>query len=117
MGGAPYFDFTLAPASDSQLTGVCDWLRTSPESIFVQTAVCFRHTPQGLIALLGRMLRRVTPNEKSQRLLNSADEFVAVLKHEFRLDLPEATILWPTICARHDEIFPPEPIAGSTPRS
>jgi N-hydroxyarylamine O-acetyltransferase len=105
MGGAPYFDFTLEPASMEQLGATCHWLRTSPDSIFLQTALAFRHTPDGLVALLGRTLRRIRPGEKSSELIDSADEFVTALKREFELDVPEAATLWPEICAKHEELF------------
>jgi len=104
-GGAPYFDFTQAPASPDQLNATCRWLSTSPESIFVQTALAFRHTPDGIVSLLGRAHRRIRPDGKETRLLNSAEEFVAVLKRDFDLDVPEAADLWPAIHAKHEELF------------
>jgi N-hydroxyarylamine O-acetyltransferase len=105
QGGAPYFDFSLEPADPDQLSATCRWLSTSPDSIFVQTALGFRHTPQGVVGLLGRTLRRIRPGEKTSELIGSADEFVAVLKGEFDLDMPEAAALWPAICAKHAELF------------
>ncbi|MDP3855164.1 arylamine N-acetyltransferase [Phenylobacterium sp.] len=104
-GGAPYFDFTLAPASPDELGATCRWLSTSPESIFVQTALAFRHTPDGIVALLGRAHRRIRPDGKETTLLNSAEEFVAVLKQDFGLDVPEAAAAWPAIRAKHEELF------------
>ena len=104
-GGAPYFDFTLAPASPEQLSATCQWLSTSPDSIFVQTALAFRHTPAGIVSLLGRAHRRIRPDGKQTILLNSAEEFVAVLKRDFDIDAPEAAALWPAICAKHEELF------------
>lgn len=105
LGGAAYFDFQDAPADRAQLETRAQWLRTSPESIFTQTALAFRHREAGVTALLGRVLRRVTPNQKTSKLIESADEFVAVLSRDFSLDLPEAARLWPAICAKHDELF------------
>lgn len=104
-GGAPFFDFQNAPASPDQLADTCNWLSTSPDSIFVQTAICQRHRPEGIDVLLGRVLRKVTPAGKADRLLASADEFVRVLDTTFGLDLPEAADLWPAICAKHEELF------------
>ncbi len=105
FGGAPYFDFTLATARDEDLATTCQWLRTSPESIFTQVAIVQRHTPEGLVVLLGRMLRRIQPDGKSHTLIGSSEELVDVLAREFGLDLPEAATLWPAICAKHDELF------------
>lgn len=104
-GGAPFFDFEDKPADPEQLAGTCQWLSTSPESIFVQTAICQRHRPDGIDVLLGRVLRDVTPDGKTDRLLGSAVEFVRVLQNVFGLDVPEAADLWPAICAKHEELF------------
>ncbi len=104
-GGAPYFDFQDTPALNEELAATCHWLSSSPDSIFVQTALCFRHQPDGVRVILGRVLRKVTPEGKTDVLMNSADEFVAALKSEFGLDLPDAASLWPAICAKHDELF------------
>jgi N-hydroxyarylamine O-acetyltransferase len=105
QGGAPYFDFSLAPADPDRLAATCRWLSTSPDSIFTQTALGFRHTPAGIVGLLGRTVRRVQPDSKTTELIESADEFVAVLKLEFGLDVPDAAALWPAICAKHAELF------------
>ena len=105
QGGAPYFDFRLEPAKADQLSATCQWLASSPDSIFTQTALGFRHTDDGIVGLLGRTVRRVQPGRKSTELISSADEFIAVLQHEFDLDIPEAAQLWPTICAKHDQLF------------
>ena len=106
QGGAPYFDFRLEPAAPEQLNATCQWLATSPDSIFVQTALAFRHTQGGITSLLGRTIRHIQPGQKTSELITSADEFVAVLQHEFGLDIPEAATLWPAICAKHIELFP-----------
>ncbi|MEO8114801.1 MAG: arylamine N-acetyltransferase [Phenylobacterium sp.] len=105
LGGAPNFDFTLEPADPAHLAAKCQELQTSPQSIFVMTAICQRHTPEALLLLRGRALRRVRPGEKEDRLLGSADEFVEVLARDFDLDLPEAAALWPRICERHEMLF------------
>lgn len=105
LGGPPYFDFQLRPADPEQLNATCQWLATSPDSIFAQTALGFRHTPDGIVALLGRTIRRVRPGEKTTESIDSADHFVSVLKREFGLDVPEVAALWPAICAKHDELF------------
>lgn len=105
QGGAPYFDFRLEPAAPEQLKATCQWLATSPDSIFVQTALGFRHTSDGIVGLLGRTIRRIQPGQKTTELIGSADEFVAILHREFDLDLPEAATLWPAICAKHIELF------------
>jgi len=104
-GGAPSFDFNVAPADETLFATKCSWLQTAQESIFVQNAVCQRFTPAGISILRGRTIRRIAGESASDTLLNSADEFIHVLESEFALNVPEARALWPKICARHDALF------------
>ncbi len=104
-GGAPSFDFNLAQADETLLAAQCDWLQTSEQSIFVQNAVCQRATEEGLCILRGRILRVLTPHEQTDRLVADAGEYVALLDEIFDLKLPEAAVLWPKICARHEALF------------
>ena len=71
-------------------------------------AVVQRHAHDRLSMMRGRTLKVLTPGGTSERLLNSADEYVATLKSEFGLDLPEAVTLWPKIVARHEVLFGPK---------
>lgn len=111
MGGAKSFDFTLAPADPAPMRAMCDWLATSPESIFTQATMAYRFGPSGIIMLLGRVLRHVSPGRRRDRLIESADEFVGLLADAFGLDIPEASGLWPGICATHAKLYPPAPEA------
>lgn len=105
FGGAAYFDFRDEPANPAQLATTCQWLATSPQSVFTQTALAFRHRPDGVVSLLGRTFNKIRPTGKTTQMIGAADEFVALLRHEFDLDLPQAATLWPAICAKHDELF------------
>ncbi len=105
-GGAPNFDFTLEPADPALLAAKCHELQTSPGSVFVQTAIAQRHMGNEIRLLRGLALRRRRGMAAEDTLIGSADEFVAVLKREFELDLPEAAAVWPNIVARHAELFP-----------
>ena len=105
LGSAPYFDFTEAVASDTALNTTFQWLRTSPDSVFTQFPIVQRHTPEGLVIILGRTLRRVRPGERTQVLLESADAFIDILAREFDLDVPEMAAQWPAICAKHEALF------------
>lgn len=111
-GGAPSFDFTAAPADEGVLAARCQWLQSDPDSMFVQNAVVQRHTPDSILQLRGRVLRRARPGGVETHLIESADEYVGVLDRELALDLPEAASLWPRICARHDEVFGAAAAAG-----
>ncbi len=103
--GAPSFDFNLVEADEALLARKCDWLQISQESVFVQNAICQRHTAMGLSVLRGRMLRHLTPDGHKDRVLADADEYVTALDDVFGLKLPEAALLWPKICARHEMLF------------
>jgi N-hydroxyarylamine O-acetyltransferase len=104
-GGAFSYDVRLVPADEALLAEKCDWLQTAPESPFVQNLIVQRHSPQGLRVLRGRVLKHALPDSESERLLESADDLVAVLKDEFDLDVPEAAGLWPRIVKRHDVVM------------
>ena len=105
FGGATSFDFVAEAADPALLSERCHVLQTAPDSAFVLNAVVQRFTPQALLQLRGRTLRRVQPGAKQERLLNSADELVEVLAGDFGLDLPDAASLWPRIVERHDQLF------------
>jgi N-hydroxyarylamine O-acetyltransferase len=108
-GGAPNFDFSLAPADPARLAAVCETLQTSPASIFVMTAIAQRHLGEEIRLLRGRFFRRLTPQTKTDSLIDSAEAFVALLKREFELDVPEAAGIWDHVCATHERLFPQPP--------
>lgn len=104
-GGVDSFDFNLAPADEAQLSRQCRWLQSADESPFVQNVICQRFTADGLAVLRGRVLRHVTPQGVSERVIANAAAFVAVLREVFDLDMPEAAALWPAVKARHEALF------------
>ena len=104
-GGAPSFDFRNAPADEAAMADRCQWLQTDPASVFVQNAVVQRHCPDRLLLMRGRTLRTLTVTEAVDRLVADADDYVATLRADFALDLPEAASLWSTIAARHEALF------------
>lgn len=108
-GGAPNFDVSLEPADLAQLSAKCQELQTSPASAFVTTAIAQRHMPGEIRMLRGRAFRRITLDGKTDHVIDDAAAFVALLKNEFELDLPEAASIWDRVCARHEEMFPPQP--------
>lgn len=108
-GGAPNFDFTLDPADPALLSAKCHELQTSPASVFVMTAVAQRHLGDEIRLLRGRTFRRLRPGAKEDSLIDTAEDFVALLKREFHLDVPEAAGIWDRVRARHDELFAKAP--------
>ena len=103
-GGAASFDFTLEAADEAMLAERCSWLQSAPESPFVQNAVLQHHIDGGIWQMRGRVLRKLTPGSESDYLIESAPEYVGVLREAFGLHLPEAAELWPKICARHEQL-------------
>jgi hypothetical protein len=67
--------------------------------------MAYRFTPDGIVILLGRVVRRVTPGRRTDTLVGGPDELVAVLKSEFDLDVPEAASLWSDICQKHEVFY------------
>lgn len=111
--GDPFsFDFSLASPDESLFASKCDYLQTDPKSSFVQNLVVQRRTRDTHLSLRGRVLTTLHSSHEEKTLLESPDELVATLRERFNLDVPEVASLWPTICARHDEVF----MAPGTPR-
>ncbi len=101
----PNFDVHPQVSGEDVLAARCAWLQSDPASMFVQTLICQRFTPDGHVDLVGRVLRRVGPTGVTETVLASADELVAVLEDVFGLVEPEAARLWPQMCARHAAVF------------
>lgn len=104
-GGAPSFDFNLAPVDETLLAAKCDEQQYAPDSHFVQNLFCFRFRENGVIGVRGRVVRTVTPDGYEDRILNSADELVRFFDKELDLRDPELVSLWPKICARHEIVM------------
>jgi N-hydroxyarylamine O-acetyltransferase len=112
-GGAPSFDFNLAPADETVLAAKCEFLQTAPQSPFVMNLVAQRHVPDGLAILRGRTLRRLTPTQTAERIIESPADLVATLRDVFSLDVPEVAVLWPRIVMRHEEVLAQKRAAAS----
>ena len=98
----PDFDFHPDCVDEALLAATCHRLQTDPDSIFVRNLICMRFADDGRRLLLGRVLKHWTPTGSRDRLLDSPDELIDVLKRDFGIDEPEAAALWPSICARHE---------------
>lgn len=103
--GGPTFDFNPSVSDPSLLERNCAFLQTDPASPFVQNAVAQKWRGRDHYSLRGRVLRRLTPDSDERSLIGGPDEYVAILRSTFELDLPEAARLWPKIEVRHAEIF------------
>lgn len=110
--GETSFDFEQVPADERAMADRSHYLQTSPESGFVQNLVCQLRRPGSHVVLRGRVFTEVTSDGRSQRVLDSAEDFVATLRDEFNLIAPEAARLWGRICERHSELFGRDEVPG-----
>lgn len=107
------FDFRAIAADETLLAHKCRFLQTDPGSSFVKSLVVQRRrTGDVHVSLRGRVLKTIHRTHTDKVLLDSADALVETLRQNFDLDVPEARTLWPAICARHEELFGPGPVAA-----
>ncbi len=104
-GAAPSYDFNPEVTDEALLETRCQQLQTDPQSPFVQNAVVQRWNGDEHLSLRGRVFQRLTADDKEQELVETADDYVRLLKERFGLDLPQTASLWPNICARHEALF------------
>jgi N-hydroxyarylamine O-acetyltransferase len=102
---APSFDFQHRPADWTALEERCHWQQTSPDSRFVQNAICLRHLSESIVALVGRVLKTVDAHAITERLIGSAHEYADTLATVFGIHLPQAAGLWPAVESRHAQLF------------
>ncbi len=114
FGGAKSFDFVVEPADPAVLQEKCDWLHDAPESPFVQNLICQRYRGEVIHQLLGRTYRLIRPGVREERLIEDADDLVAVLRNDFDLDVPEVAALWPRVVARHEQVMAEAAAAKAT---
>lgn len=103
--GGPNFDFNPHVSDEALLEDRCGFLQRDPSSPFVQNAVVQRWDGDDHISVRGRILRTLSPHTEQKELIASAEDYVALLRDRFAIDLPEAATLWPAICRRHEEVF------------
>lgn len=103
--GGPNFDFHPDQRGESELDRMCAFLQTSEMSPFVQNAVAQRWREDGHYSLRGRVLRFLSAEVETKRVIADADDYVETLRTSFGLDVPEARMLWPKIVQRHEALF------------
>ena len=77
------------------------WLQTSPESGFVQNAVCQRFDRGELSMLRGKVLKIVSASGVAERTLLGLSEYRDVLERRFDIDVPDIERLWKKVDDRH----------------
>lgn len=100
-GAAASFDFTVKERQLADFAAKCHELQTSPESGFVQKTVCQRFGPEGIRTLRGAVFRRVTADGVAERVIESVEDYRAVLETEFDLRINDLDALWGRVWERH----------------
>lgn len=99
--GGPGFAMQLTPYRLEDFAAACHTLQTAPTSGFVRTTVCHRFTPTGIISLRGAVLTEVRAEGLTRSTIADAAAYVAVLREQFALDIPQAAALWEEVWRRH----------------
>ena len=101
--GGPGIDFTLRPRSMSDFATHCHNMQTSSESWFVQSTVCHRAASRRLLSLRGAVLRTVTEEGPTERVIDSRADYQLTLREQFGLSLADTDVatLWDLVWQRH----------------
>jgi N-hydroxyarylamine O-acetyltransferase len=103
-GLAPSFDFSEEPRALSWYGDMCTKLQTDPTSIFRQLALACRRNERGVQSLRDTTYIEVVDGDKSQRKIESGDEYASILRRILGHDLgAEAEVLWKKVDARARE--------------
>ncbi|WP_428241624.1 arylamine N-acetyltransferase family protein [Gynuella sp.] len=84
----PQYIFTTIPRTLDDFCQMANYHQTSPHSVFTQKTICSRLTQDGRITLSGRKLIELQGQQKTERLLESAEQFCLTLKQQFDITLP-----------------------------
>ena len=85
---AERYVFTLQPHRLEEFAGMCVYHQTSPNSTFPRARICSRATPQGRITLAEMRLIETVNGERTERLLESEEEYQQGLLEYFGIELP-----------------------------
>jgi N-hydroxyarylamine O-acetyltransferase len=81
------YTFTPTPRRLDDFAGACLYHQTSPESPFTRKRICSMATPNGRITLADMKLIITNDGNKQERVLQSEEEWTAVLKLYFDVTL------------------------------
>jgi N-hydroxyarylamine O-acetyltransferase len=99
------FDFRAEPADEALFIEKCQLQQSDPKSHFVRSLIVQRRVSDTHVTLRGRVLKTLRADRTDELVIDSAEQLVAILKDQFALDMPEIARVWPTIVARHQEMF------------
>jgi N-hydroxyarylamine O-acetyltransferase len=77
------YDFTLHPRELAEFAPMCHYHQTSPASPFTQKRICSLARPDGRVTLADWKLIQTFGGKTAESLLNSEDEWRAMLKQHF----------------------------------
>ena len=80
--------FTLQPHRFEEFASMCVYHQTSPNSTFPRARICSRATPQGRITLSGMRLIETVNGERTERVLESEEQYAQALVENFGIILP-----------------------------
>ncbi len=103
-GAAASFDFTENPADRALLAEKCDYLQSSPDSPFVQNALCQRHFPDRLEVMRGRVLKTIRADRSFKRTITDLDDYRSTLRDVFDLKIEGLDQIWQKVLARDAEL-------------
>lgn len=108
LHGSPFsFDFRDAAADEALLAAKCAWQQSHPASPFVQNVVAQkRESARVHLTMRGRVFTRNDAERAHKRVIETREEWLALMRDVFGIDEKEMAGLWPAICQRHDELFP-----------
>ena len=81
------YTFSLIPRRLDEFAPMCHYHQTSPESPFTRKRVCSRATPDGRITLADRKLIITRRGNREEKVLESEEEWQAVLQKYFQIVL------------------------------
>jgi N-hydroxyarylamine O-acetyltransferase len=82
-GWQPQYRFSLQPYAYHDYAEMCRYHQTSPDSHFTRQRICSRLTPLGRVSLSDRSLIVTENGVRSERPVNSEEEYSEILRDEF----------------------------------
>ncbi|QGV82080.1 arylamine N-acetyltransferase family protein [Streptomyces ficellus] len=103
----PVMEFAARPVTMADFAAEHVRLSTAPDSPFLSTFAALRRDAKGLDLLRGRVLTRIDAAGRTERPLDTAGEWFAVLTDVFdrnldALDTADRTALWDRVTRAHD---------------
>ncbi len=86
----PVIAFMDAAQHEVDFVALSHYCATHPTSIFTRQRMVNRRTPNGSVSITADRFTKTTADGKEQRTISSEEEFRALLKEHFGIELPES---------------------------